>query len=145
MVKPMRIFGTCLILSLLACGRENEEEFSFDNRGSLCVRATANGALVVRAIAPTCLSSSCSRVKQATCTVEYDGTQVIVQSTLRVMETSGVCTDDCGALTAECNLSTLSAGEYSIRYGDSVGTLQVPTTRTVLFDTGFGSSFCQDF
>ena len=144
----MRVVGAFLILSLFGCGDDKADvQTSHDNSGSLCIRSTANGPIVVRAVAAACLSSSCSKVDQATCNIAVDGAHITVSSTFRVREPGGntLCTSDCQSISAECTSQvSLPAGEFVVQYGTATGTLIVPAAKTLLFsDNGFANQVCQ--
>ncbi len=77
-----------------------------------------------------CLSSSCSRDLQASCTAEIVGGVIVVQSEITWEQDLGVgiaCTEDCGLPSASCELAGLPEGTYDVQLGGQQGTLVVPS------------------
>ena len=79
-----------------------------------------------------CYSSSCTRVDVATCSVEDDNGDFVVNANFCLADTSGSvngCTDDCGGGgVAECSSTTLlTKGEHTLRVGNHSLTFEVPS------------------
>ena len=118
-------------------------DYSLVDTGQVCLSATvepgASGAGTFAADAPVyvsfdaigvCLSSSCTRDPLATCEVTRVGGGIAVASLASWTDTSpsaDACTADCGLLSATCQLDSLPAGTYTVRYGGQALTLTVPT------------------
>src|SRR4051812_40422025 len=103
------------------------EYFRFQKQGEICafpegtdpgnaflpsttVTFQANQTASIRVMAPTCLSSSCSKDARADCAVQLDGNVLAVTSTATFRREGETCTDDCGALVARCTTPVLPAG-----------------------------------
>jgi hypothetical protein len=62
-----------------------------------------------------------------------------------VSDSSGDCTDDCGAATARCDLGALPEGTYELRYGDLSRVFEVPSTTSArCAGSSFGRRCCDD-
>ena len=59
-----------------------------------------------------------------------DGTTITVTSAFDWETATGnvACTDDCGFLSASCEVGALAAGEYTLVHGTDSVTVTVPTT-----------------
>jgi hypothetical protein len=89
--------------------------------------------LTVRVTPGGCLSSSCTRVDVARCTITGAGPDFTAEGEFCLADTGGpgtACTADCGGGGfADCESEvTLSAGEYSVTLGDLSVTFTVPGT-----------------
>jgi len=105
----------------------------------LCVRGTktSDGELIavgdslqVTARSAGCLSSSCSQVVEASCTIESN-VAFDVKADFCVANTAQpgkACTDDCGTAHADCSFGQpLTAGEHQVRLGSITVGFQVPS------------------
>jgi hypothetical protein len=105
----------------------------------LCVRgtATADGELLaagdplqITVRSAGCLSSSCSKVIEASCTIG-EGAGFDVKANFCVADTSKPgqgCTADCGTAHADCSFGQpLKAGEHQVRLGSIAVGFQVPS------------------
>jgi hypothetical protein len=88
----------------------------------------ADRALLITVMAPTCLSSSCSKDRKAECSTEVKGNVIVVTSKLSFRQEGTTCTADCGALVARCMTPPLPAGSYLVQHGTQNFGLTVPTT-----------------
>jgi hypothetical protein len=77
----------------------------------------------------TCTSSSCDRVLNAACRATRSGSVITIEAETVIESEVGSCTDDCGFVTASCELAPLPAGTYELRYGNDSLSLTVPSTR----------------
>ncbi|HET7541356.1 MAG TPA: hypothetical protein VFK05_15875 [Polyangiaceae bacterium] len=105
----------------------------------LCVRGTptvdgeqivAGDPLQVSVRSAGCLSSSCSKVVAASCTISSSGAfDVAANFCVANIEQPGQgCTDDCGTAHAECSFGQpLSAGEHQVKLGSIAVGFQVPS------------------
>jgi hypothetical protein len=106
--------------------------------GELCVRgtATSDGELLaagdplrITVHSSGCLSSSCSKVVAAACTISSNNA-FEVTANFCVADTSKAgqgCTDDCGTAKADCSFGQpLTAGEHQVKLGSMVIAFQVP-------------------
>ncbi|MEO6599951.1 MAG: hypothetical protein ABIQ16_08785 [Polyangiaceae bacterium] len=106
---------------------------------SLCVRGTAttDGELIaagdplqITVRSSGCLSSSCSKVVEASCQVS-SGASFDVQANFCVSNTEKPgqgCTADCGTAHADCSFGQpLTAGEHQVKLGAIVVGFQVPS------------------
>lgn len=81
----------------------------FEDTGVFCFDTT-QGTYAVDF--QTCLSSSCDRVIEASCTIESENGVLVVHATAEVERaTSGTCTDDCRFLRPSCELPDLDDTE----------------------------------
>ncbi|HKO52926.1 MAG TPA: hypothetical protein VJV79_34695 [Polyangiaceae bacterium] len=105
----------------------------------LCVRgkATADGELVaagdplqITVRSSGCLSSSCSKVVEASCTIA-SGAAFDVKANFCVANTAKPgqpCTADCGTAHADCNFGQpLTVGEHQVKLGSIAVGFQVPS------------------
>lgn len=118
-----------LVLSL-ACGGEKWVPMEVVDRGAACLIATEADALgTVTVDSGECMSSSCDRDEQGSCTATLDGDTITVTSTFSWETATGkvACTDDCGLLSAECTVGPLAAGTYTLVHGSDQQTVTVPT------------------
>ena len=105
----------------------------------LCVRGavTADGemleagdSLKITVRSAGCLSSSCSKVIEASCTIG-SGVNFDAQANFCVADTSksgGACTDDCGTAHADCSFGQpLMAGNHQVKLGSIAVGFQVPS------------------
>lgn len=139
------------VLSLLpACDLlEPDETRTFHDQGKIClfpegakadnpfgaptmsVTFPADRALSITVMAPTCLSSTCSKDEKAQCSATVKGNVIAVTSSASVREEKGVgavCTDDCGALVARCTTPPLPAGTYQVQHGPERLTVTIPSS-----------------
>ena len=110
--------------ALSACGTASVS--SYENEGELCFRSTPAGQLEVKVRFDTCLSSSCSREIETSCSISVAGGQIDVSSRGSVEHKGGTCTDDCGELAARCLSEPLAAGVYQLRHGAASGEVTLP-------------------
>jgi len=88
----------------------------------------------------TCLSSSCDRVEgEPTCVATLEGNVISVSGSATVTSTGGICTDDCGFVSARCALTPLSEGVYEVRVNGVSAELTIPSTRQSPFCVGSGA------
>src|SRR5690606_18856162 len=117
-----------------ACSAEDASDMrteTFDNEGELCMRSLADGSLLVSVIFPTCLSSTCSKAVEATCSVELDGERIVIKSHGSAEHGGDVCTADCGALRAECTSTALEPGKYGVVHGDASYEVMLPAAASI--------------
>ncbi len=115
-----------MVLSLAAaCGRWGE--VSFTDEGELCFTQQL-AAVSVQVSAPDCLSSSCTRNVESSCSATVEGTRIEITSEFSWDEKGGraPCTADCGIATAECSLGPLADGTYTVVHGEEELQLVVP-------------------
>jgi len=133
-----------LILMLSGCGEDDGTTNTFTNDGSLCFRSQATDSVEVLVTFDTCLSSSCSHVIEASCSVAETNGTIQVESRAVVENDSGECTADCGLLTAQCESAPISAGTYPVTYGANADSIVLPATAELLFPTGnFFEGYCE--
>jgi hypothetical protein len=114
-------------LLMTACGGDDEASRDvFENRGSVCIQSEDDGAVSVMVQFPTCLSSSCSEVKENTCSVELVSGTINLTSRAVVEQRGTECTTDCGILTAECRSVPVQAGTYPIVHGEDSASVTLP-------------------
>lgn len=107
---------------------------TYDNTGSVCL-ALASGTLLVEVRFPTCLSSSCDRALETSCQAVVSD-RVITVTSRGASEATGEssCTDDCGALVANCSLlSNLTPGDYTVKHGTDLGPITLGATQACVF------------
>jgi hypothetical protein len=128
------------LTATFSCDGDGERQTLRDT-GAACIQgpAVGFGDCSVRSIPPgvplridvdfaTCTSSSCDTVLNAACRASRSGSVITVEAET-VIETKGnECTDDCGSVTASCELEALPEGTYEVRYGDDTVSLTVPST-----------------
>jgi len=129
---------TMAVLLVAACSGGSEDRSTFSNEGKVCLRLLSDGTLEVRVQFPTCLSSSCSRVVETGCRVTVSESTLGVTSHGTVEGTgASACTDDCGALVAECEATEpLEPGEYTVRHGGDSTVVTPGDIETCVFDDG---------
>jgi hypothetical protein len=106
---------------------------------ALCVRGTpttdgelieAGDQLQITVRSAGCLSSSCSKVIEASCTIG-SGVDFEAKANFCVADTSGsaqACTDDCGTAHADCSFGqALTAGYHQVKLGAMAVGFQVPS------------------
>ncbi|HND32240.1 MAG TPA: hypothetical protein PLA94_19690 [Myxococcota bacterium] len=106
------------LLLMLACdGGPKLRSQTLTDQGTVCLN---DGMIQVNF--PGCLSSSCDTVVESSCSATYADGVVTVHASVTVEREGDICTDDCGAITATCELPAvdnpdsdlfLYAGEYS--------------------------------
>lgn len=130
----------CSVLPFAGCGAFSWEERRVDDEGHVCLSAEAfpfgsalvrldeNAPLTVKVVAPTCLSSTCSRDAHGSCDLVRRDQELLVTSRFVWEEkTRGSCTDDCGQLSATCSSEPLPAGNYAVRHGAEQHALVIPS------------------
>jgi hypothetical protein len=148
LARPSALLTALLMIGVAAvggCSTEQAVRNEFSNQGEICVfpagevngipgavdntaRVYAAGELVNVAVHfPTCLSSSCSSDRMASCTVSgTSGALQVTSSGSYVNTKSGICTTDCGFLIARCQTSALAAGTTTFQHGGTTLTLTLP-------------------
>lgn len=127
----MKRSAAALVSLLSACGTTLEDQ------GRACVSTgadpytagdlAAGRPVTIHVVMPTCLSSSCTSDRQASCTVSQEGSTLRVSSRgSYASRPAAVCTDDCVRLTAHCETAPLPAGQYTIVHGGATTTLSIP-------------------
>ncbi|MFK7927274.1 MAG: hypothetical protein AB8H79_03750 [Myxococcota bacterium] len=128
----MRTFILASLVLLSGCGVVGPqwEDRSQTDQGDLCLASNADEDGTVSVFANLCLSSSCSRDAVASCNAVLDGQVITVTAQFDWQEATGniACTDDCGSLSATCEVGPLPAGTYTVKMGSGVETFDVPTT-----------------
>lgn len=115
----------------------------FDNTGRVCLCATddffcedepqqftVNQPVTVSFSVFGCLSSSCSRDLEASCTVTRNGEAFAVTTAASYTDLTAqnrACTDDCHRLSAICETGPLPAGNYTFTYGGETLALTIPS------------------
>ena len=84
-----------------------------------------------------CLSSSCDRQREASCSVERRGRELHVTSVLRRQRPDGAevaCTDDCRRELAVCKTPKLEVETYTLMFAGKALRFEVPgkLDRTIL-------------
>lgn len=128
-----RFFLIATTLLLAGCPVEPEVEWveeTQSNEGTACLTGEADGAGTITVNADVCLSSSCSRAAEGSCTATVDGTTITVTSEFSWEEATGdvACTDDCGSLSTTCTTDALPAGDYTVVHGSSSETISIPNS-----------------
>lgn len=74
----------------------------------------ANTPFRMTLVMKTC-SDSCATYEAPECTVEVDGTTLLVDASVSYERTGETCTERCGApVLAHCDVGGLAAGEYVV-------------------------------
>lgn len=106
-----------LILMLACGGGDKLRSQTLTDQGTVCL---SDGMVQVNF--PGCLSSSCDTVVESSCTATYAEGVVTVHAHVTVEREGQICTEDCGAITATCEMPAvddpendlfLYAGEFS--------------------------------
>jgi len=104
---------------------------SYVDEGTVCFESSGVD-LVVNVTAQDCMSSSCSRAFEASCTVTRDdATTLTLTSDIHWEQNVGVgvpCTDDCGIPRTSCTLPSLADGTYVVKFGTEELELVFPAT-----------------
>lgn len=104
-----------LLLGAIACSVTTSRVIDHNNTGEVCF---ADGNLVVDF--NVCLSSSCDTLVESSCSTELVGNTLMVESFASVERESGGCTQDCGILTAPCDMPDIDdTSTVTITYGDT--------------------------
>jgi len=119
--------------TLIACdgvqADRNWEDQSLTDSGTVCVEGDADANATITVWADTCLSSSCSRDAEGSCTASLDGSTITVTSTFTWQQNvspRAACTDDCGSIEATCEVGPLPAGTYTLVHGDDSEEITIP-------------------
>jgi hypothetical protein len=101
---------------------------SYVDAGTVCFED--RGADVAVWVDPgECLSSSCSRAFQGSCTATVTDTTITLTSDIsweQNVAPGATCTDDCGSTAAQCTLPALADGTYTVTFGAEQLELVVP-------------------
>jgi hypothetical protein len=145
---PAARISVVLLLFVASCGGAGSAgavNHTFQNQGKIClfpdnvdpgnafapprqaVSFQADRPAHITVQAPTCLSSSCSHDPRATCVAALRGNVIEVTSDASYRQEGTVCTDDCGALVADCTTPSLPAGTYQVRHGSQTFSLTIPS------------------
>lgn len=119
--------GIGIVSVALACGG-NWDTVSYTDEGDLCFEQKGGSVTVVVA-APDCLSSSCSRDLDGSCTVSVEGKTILLTAEISWENKHGPlarCTEDCGTPSIDCDLGALAGGDYTVEYGEDEVPLAVP-------------------
>jgi len=146
-MRPLLLFLLFFAGAVLACDRVgggDGTDHSFKDQGKVCafpegagpdnaflpppsVTFQADRTATITVMAPTCLSSSCSKDPRAACTAVLEGNVIKVTSTATFREEGRTCTSDCGALVARCTTPPLPAATYTVQHGADRVALVVPS------------------
>ncbi len=112
------------LLLLLACDpASNVRSQTLADQGTVCINRDG----LVQVNFPGCLSSSCDTVVKSSCTASYADGVVTVHASVTVEREGEICTDDCGAITATCEMPAVDdpQGDVFLYAGEtsSVGAL----------------------
>jgi hypothetical protein len=130
------------LLFLVGCS-SNAEPQVFENRGTVCLLPSSGDRLEVEVIMPTCAGSNCDRTRSASCSVERDGDQLLLQSRAVIDFLAGDCHPICGSTRVACSASDVAPGEYTVIHGEERATVTLELDQqTELFQTGI-SPRCQ--
>lgn len=69
----------------------------------------------------------CEDIEEHSCEATVDGNTIQVTSRAVTTERGGMCPAVCGYLIVTCDLGTLAAGDYTLRYAGAEGTVSIPT------------------
>jgi hypothetical protein len=125
-----------LPLLLAACtgtatGNDDWQPVSYVDEGEVCFESSGVD-LVAYVTAPDCLSSSCSRAFEGSCTLTMDDPSTLtLTSDIRWEQNVGervACTDDCGIPRVSCTLPSLPDGTYTVAFGSQTLDLTFPAT-----------------
>lgn len=128
-----------LLLGVVLGCESEQVRTSYKDEGTVCLRLQGAGTLHVRVRFPTCLSSSCNRALETGCQLTTSGTTLDLTSH-GASETTGetTCTDDCGALMAECDSTELvEPGEYLLNHGSDSESVSLSREEVCAFGRGF--------
>lgn len=127
----MRVAWTVILVAACTGAGPSPQLVQRTDTGVVCVRAAAADQVApVEVYSGDCLSSSCDRKRQGSCTAALDGTTITVTSSFswERATASAICTTDCGTIRAECEVGPLPAGTYSVVHGGKRESLTVPTS-----------------
>lgn len=120
---------SALLFSVAGCpGITRWETLTMVDEGTACLEGGGDDPAEVQVNADICLSSSCSRNAVGSCTASLTDGVITVESDFSWEEqiNPSACTDDCGSLTATCDLGDLPAGDYVLRHGDTETDVTAP-------------------
>ena len=93
------------------------------------------GETRVEVVFDYCASSTCTTLTEAACTATRDGDEITVTSHAEIRRETGEagCSDDCGILSAMCDLGAIEEGTYTILHGAQTTTVDVPVEETLCY------------
>lgn len=125
-----------LALSATGCGADRDEPevvqlttTVYENQGRVCIESEADGALRV-VVEVGCISGSCDRASEPTCSVDVNEKTIEVSSRAVVSRYPGPCTSDCALLEMECRSAPMSSGTYTLTHGEDSASVTLPTDAT---------------
>jgi hypothetical protein len=109
--------------------QEDWQPVSYADAGDVCF-SQAGSDVQITVTVSECMSSSCTRNFEGTCSATSTGSDVALTSDVHWEENvgAGTCTADCGIPMATCTLSGLADGTYTVTFGDQTFDLTVPAT-----------------
>jgi hypothetical protein len=138
--RALVLIASSLIAALASCDGGAEQK-TLSDTGSACIARNAMGIdgcsprdipadvpLRVDVDFATCTSSSCDTVLNTACRASRSGSVITIEAEAVIEREGNECTDDCGFVSATCELEALPAGTYELRYGDESASLTVPST-----------------
>jgi hypothetical protein len=134
-----------LFMALSSCnGNAPGERVEYTDEGRLCVYGSqptpfdqspqefvADAPVHVMVTHHGCLSSSCTKDRQSSCTIAVQGAVITVSSQGGYTDTSAssaACTDDCAMVSGTCATAALPAGTYTLSHGGDSLTLDIPSS-----------------
>lgn len=136
----MRLALSLVVVAGCSFGETEPVTKMVQNAGRVCLLGktteqgqlyAANAPVTVLYETPGCLSHDCDRERSASCGVNViDGALSIwsYASWNDYSHAGGICTDDCGRITAQCETEPLVEYSYPILFGLAGGSLTVPST-----------------
>jgi len=123
------ILTIALLASMTACVGTSTTDLQ--DKGEACVLpADADDAHQVEVDFLECLSSSCDSLVDSSCSVSLDGDTLTIEASGTIESQGRTCTADCGQSLVTCETPPLPAGTYTLVYGDSTASLEVPSLET---------------
>jgi hypothetical protein len=124
----------CVCATVLGCSVVDRGETTYSDHGAVCLRSTDSGGLEISVTFPVCLSSSCERAGETSCSLTRRDTELEIRSR-GVVENVGarMCTSDCGSLQAFCESEPLEPGGYVVVHGSDSATVSLPQASLLLF------------
>jgi hypothetical protein len=128
--------GTAVLAcaTALGCSVVDAEETSYTDQGAVCLRSDEAGGLQISITFPVCLSSSCERARETSCSLMRADAELVIRSRGEIENVGArVCTADCGLLQAFCESEPIAPGQYMVVHGSDSATISLPQPSVLLF------------
>lgn len=122
-----------MLIAIIALGCAGEpdprwEQQTLTNQGWICIEGEADAMATASVNAGICLSSSCSRNAEGSCTAAVEGSTITLTSDFSWEQAMGdiPCTEDCRQLVVTCEVGVLAGGSYAVVLGEEESEVTIP-------------------